>query len=217
MRKIHFMEDEYYHLFNRGVDKRTVFETRDDYERFRAYLFLLNNSSDIRPANIFSPQRKMPVFSTRRGSPLVAIGAYCLMPSHFHLLVTPVAKNGVSKFMHKVMTAYTMYFNLRTEREGSLFQGTFQAHHLKTDRELQYMFAYIHVKPSKKIKELMLKQERLSPDDIDDHTLHYPYSSIAEYSNANPVITSPEKYPSPLGNSYLLKENMAAWLRGINP
>lgn len=89
-RKDSFVEGEYYHLYNRGVDKRIIFPTQKDYRRFLMLLYLANSTEDVRIANTLRTTNSNDIFGLERASPLVAIGAFCLMPNHFHLLATPL-------------------------------------------------------------------------------------------------------------------------------
>src|SRR3989338_5014391 len=149
-RKVSFAEGEFYHLYNRGVDRRIVFENESDKKRFVLLLYLCNGKIPFRFDRL--PEWKgttsleliKAALSENVDSPIVAIGAYCLMPNHFHLLVREMTENGTSKFMHRLSTAYTMYFNVGRKRSGALFQGRFKAEHAKNDRYLKYLFSYIH-------------------------------------------------------------------------
>ena len=71
------------------------------------------------------------------------------MPNHFHLLLHEKTENGISRFIQKLTTAYTMYFNKKNDRSGALFQGVFKAEHLNNDNYLKYIFAYINLNPIK--------------------------------------------------------------------
>ena len=77
----------------------------------------------------------------------VEIAAYCLMPNHIHLAVREKEKGGTSKFMLKLMTAYSMYFNAKYDRSGPLFTRPFRSSHIDSDAYLQWIFAYIHLNP----------------------------------------------------------------------
>ncbi len=85
------------------------------------------------------------------------------MPNHFHILTTQVGDENISNFMQKLSTAYSMYFNKKYQRTGSLFEGKFKAQHLDTDRYLKYIFSYIHLNPVKLIqgdwKEVGIKNQ----------------------------------------------------------
>ncbi|MBI5816846.1 MAG: transposase [Candidatus Yonathbacteria bacterium] len=115
-RKFSFSIQEFYHLYNRGNEKRTIFLEQKDYQRFTRLLFLCNN------VNAVSVKDTMEIPLTRidRGDTLVDIGAYCLMPNHFHLLVREKREGGISLFVKKLATGYSMYFNKKNDRIGKL-------------------------------------------------------------------------------------------------
>src|SRR3990167_6058915 len=122
-RKFSFSVGEFYHLYGRGVEKRTIFLDQSDYSRFIRLLYIANSEKPFE----YKLVRGLPLEKVNRGGSLVSIGAYCLMPNHFHLLVREKTEGGISKFMSKLMTAYSMYFNKKNSRTGRLFQNTFQA------------------------------------------------------------------------------------------
>lgn len=121
-------------------------------------------------------------FDVQTDNALLAIGAYCLMDNHFHLLVRELYDGGVSRFMLKFTTAYTMYFNKKYKRVGPLFQGAFKAEHADEDRYLAYLYAYIHLNPLKKFNEDWKSDIYNSPQLLEKIFL-YPYSSFLDYSN----------------------------------
>src|SRR3989338_2651048 len=131
-RNLEFSQGEYYHIYNRGTEKRAIFTKKSDYERFIALLYLANGTSAVHISN-HQGSTLMTLLDLNRGDPLIEIGAYCLMPNHFHLIVRESEKGGVSRFLQKLATGYTMYFNKRYERTGSLFQGRFKAKHIDND------------------------------------------------------------------------------------
>lgn len=178
MRKIRFAKDEYYHIFNRGVDKRIIFDSPQDYERFLYYLYLANSSEAFKLDNAtkYPSTDSRKVFTTPRSQQLVAIHAYCLMSNHFHLLINERRDGGISAFMQKVSTAYTMYFNRKNKRSGSLFQGPFKAVHIENDTQFKYLFSYIHANPFSTIQ----KDGSVQIKDT-EKVLEYDYSSIKEY------------------------------------
>ena len=116
-----------------------------------------------------------------RGETLVDIGSYCLMPNHFHLLIREKMENGISLFMEKLSTAYSMYFNKKNERTGGLFEGTFKAIYANDDDYLKYLFTYIHLNPVKMIepdwKELGIKDKSRAGIFL----RNYLFSSYADY------------------------------------
>src|SRR3989344_8017211 len=141
-RQISFSKDEWYHCFNRGVEKRKVFQDEFDANRFLMTLYLANGTE---PINLYSDRKPelTKTFVLNRGKPIVAVGAYCLMPNHFHLLIKETMEGGITTFMRKLGTAYTMYFNAKNERVGNLFMKPFRARHVGDDRYFQHVLQYI--------------------------------------------------------------------------
>lgn len=133
---------ELYHLLNRGVEKRTVFIDEADHVRFVHDLYAFNDVSDVNPNHRF---KLLPSGAVRE--PLVAIHAFCLMPNHYHLLVSEVAENGISKFMRKLNMGYAKYFNEKYERSGVLWQGTFREIQIQRDAHFLHIPFYIHLNP----------------------------------------------------------------------
>ena len=174
-----FALDEFYHIYNRGTEKRNIFTSRSDRDRFLALLYLANQSD---PADLKLQGRTLlEIVEQRTGSPLVEIVAYCLMPNHFHLLIREIEEGGISKFMQKLTTGYTMYFNKRNERSGALFQGKFKATHVADDRYLRYLISYIHLNPVKLI-EPKWKETGISDKAHAEHYLEsYAPSSYLDY------------------------------------
>lgn len=139
--------DEWYHCYNRGVDKRIVFEDTGDYNRFLLLLYLGNGSVPLRIANIKDKNIRAVLkdSSLERGEPVVEIGAYILMPNHFHLLLKEIIEGGITIFMQRIFTAFTMYFNKKYERTGVLFAGPFKSRHVDDDRYLKQLVSYLHL------------------------------------------------------------------------
>lgn len=215
MRQITFTEGEYYHLYNRGVDKRRVFTSPTEYNRFLAYLLVLN-STQTRSIQYALATKDLRGLASQVGSekakPLVAIGAYCLMPNHFHLYVTPLVEDGISRFMQRVQTGYTMYFNEKHKRTGALFQGTFKAQHVGTDNHAKYLFSYIHLNPAKlkdpNWKEFGTRDFR----GLREYVRSYPYSSLGEYLSRAHIISNPTPFPQYLSNMREVDHHVDSWL-----
>ena len=140
-----FVEGEWYHCYSRGVDKRTVFESLQDYQRFLEILYLANSTKPFHRSNISVPREKL--FTAERSKTVVSIGAYALLPNHFHLLIYEKTGSGISSFMRKLGIAYAMYFNIKNNRVGNLFVKPFRSKHLRDDRYFQHCVNYIHLNP----------------------------------------------------------------------
>jgi putative transposase len=204
---------EFYHIYNRGTEKRNIFLDDADSTRFIELLYLSNSNDAVDVRHV----RRMygSVYEFARGeNPLVYIGAYCLMPNHFHILLTPAVENGVEKFMLKVGTGYSMYFNKRYNRTGVLFQGRFKSRHAYTDEYLKYLFAYIHLNPVKLIqsdwKEVGIRDISKARNFLDQ----YQYSSLHDYGDQRQesIIVSPEKFPQYFATKKEIDRELLDWL-----
>jgi putative transposase len=102
------------------------------------------------------------------------------MPNHFHVLVREKIENGTSRFVKKLLTGYSMYFNTKYERSGPLFLHPFRAEHADNDRHLKYLFSYIHLNPLS-ISEPGWKDKIIDRDKAKRFLENYNYSSFADY------------------------------------
>jgi REP element-mobilizing transposase RayT len=176
-----FALKEWYHCYNRGVDKRRVFLTDSDYKRFTLLLYTCNDSKPTRFYNLSKKSLDQVVTdSSYTRNPLVSIGAYCLMPNHVHLALYELAEGGISLFMQKVMTGYTMYFNKSKDRTGALFAGTFKSKHVANDRYLKHLIAYIHLNPAE-LFDPKWKYGTALPSQIHKELLNFQHSSLIDY------------------------------------
>ena len=141
MRKVIFAPDEYYHIYNRGVDKREIFTDAQDYFWF---LSGLEEFNDKKLTGSLGTRIKNRSLASKNKKPLVEIIAYCLNPNHYHLILKEKREKGITEFMHRLGTSYTKFFNQKYERSGSLFQGTFKAVHIDSNEYLLYLSAYIN-------------------------------------------------------------------------
>lgn len=153
MQKPQFINNYIYHVFNRGVDKRTIFMNDGDHFRFIHQLYEFNNEDRVQNVKYYFDPKTMSVESkpVRRTlserKKLVDIFVFTLMPNHFHLMLRQRVENGIVKFMQKLGTGYTMYFNKKYERTGSLLQGRFKAVMLSRREHFLYIPYYIHTNP----------------------------------------------------------------------
>ncbi len=192
-RKMQFGIDEWYHCYNRGVDKRVTFEEEADYIRFVELLYLVNDTAPLSRKDIGTHSAE-EIFTRERKETLVAIGAYALMPNHYHLLIKEIRDGGLSTFMQKLGTAYTMYFNQKYRRVGSLFVGPFRVQHVENDRYFQYIIHYIHLNPAELFETGWKKGKVKNAATLIAKLTSYPYSSLLEHNKfhrpANSIIDS---------------------------
>ena len=151
MRKKPLVDNEYYHIYNRGVDKRQVFLDDKDFSRFLISMNLLNDKEDgamikwrdykkyVKNASI----NDFLKLNFRSREYLVDIISYCLMTNHYHMILKQRVEKGIEKFLQKLGTSYTKYFNERNKRNGALFQGRFKSSLIKSEGSLSRFSVYV--------------------------------------------------------------------------
>lgn len=147
MREISLIIGEYYHIYNRGTDKRDIFLNYSDYSRFIRSLKEFNQVEPIISLYIkdqLERAHKVVVTGPLQNEKLVEIIAFNLLPNHFHLILKQLRNGGISDFIKKVNGGYTRYFNHKHERSGVLFQGKFKAAHIDSNEKLIYLSAYVN-------------------------------------------------------------------------
>lgn len=197
MKRPQFEEGYFYHIYNRGVEKRKTFQDNQDYQRFIHGLFEFN---DIEAAGKFSNQRKqlseIPSPKVRKRDILVSIHCFCLMPNHYHLILEQIKENGISLFMKKLGIGYTMYFNERNERVGPLFQGTFKARLIEDDNYIKHLSRYIHLNPVELVEAKWKEKEIKNWQKIEKFLKSYKWSSYLDYIGI-------KNYPSVIKKDFL--------------
>ncbi len=148
MRKVPFVSGEFYHIYNRGTDRRIIFADQNDISRFLQSILEFNTVEPIGSIyeNSFQTRTHQPGSPTSKSlKKLVHIISYCLNPNHFHFLLEQVSERGIEKFMHRLGTGYTKYFNIKHRRTGGLFQGRFKSVHVDSNEYLLHVSAYINL------------------------------------------------------------------------
>jgi len=159
-----FVNGHYYHIYNRGVEKKLIFNIKWDYTRF---------IKTMRYYQLEGPKQKLSRFLISKlvtpnpNKKIIEIVSYCLMPNHFHFLIKQLKDGGVTEFTSKLSNSYTKYFNIKHDRIGPLFQGEFKAVLVESDEQLIHLSRYIHLNP---IASFIAKDLDL-----------YPWSSYHEY------------------------------------
>ncbi len=141
-RETNLIDGEIYHIYNRGVEKRIIFEDKEDYDRFLNSLEIFN-TEDI-AGGVFEFKRN-GLERPKQNEKLVNIIAYSLNANHYHLILEQLKEGGITKFMHKVGMGYSKYFNHKYQRVGTLFQGVFKSIHISTNEYLLYLSTYVNL------------------------------------------------------------------------
>jgi putative transposase len=176
IRKVNFVQGEYYHIYNRGNSKQKIFNDEKDYKHFIQLLYLSNTIRKVILRDI-----SKDVFNFDQEKEIVSIGAYCLMPNHFHILITQTENGSISKFMQKLSTAYSMYYNKKYKRTGSLFEGKFKSEHINNNKYFKYLFSYIHLNPVKLIQKDWKEKGINNKKEVLEFLDQYKYSSYLDF------------------------------------
>ena len=171
---------EYYHIFNRGAHRQTIFKDKTDWSRF---LFNILYFQSPYPFQKISRLVQTYAHDTGFSVPnedieevlkgrFVELVGFCLMSNHFHLIVKETEEGGMARYMQRVSDGYTKYFNTKYEASGHVFQGSYKAVHVKTDTQLLYLSAYIHRNP-REISAWRGKE------------FEYPWSSLQDFTEGN--------------------------------
>lgn len=151
-RKFILANDHFYHVFNRGVEKRIIFSNRRDYKRAletAKYYQYQNLPCRFSKFLEFNTDTRNSLYQSiiSNNKRLVDIVAYCFMPNHFHFLLKQNTTKGISTFIANFTNSYTKFFNTKYERDGHLFQGVFKAVLIEEDSQLIHLSRYIHINP----------------------------------------------------------------------
>lgn len=230
---------EFYHLFNKGVDKRKIYLEKGDYGRFIYDLYEFN---DTRPAEGIHRSYKKAgndqlgknvgnevsclerISSIKNGRDkkklrdvLINLHAFVLMPNHHHLMASQIQQKGLPLFIRKLHGGYSRYFNNKYRRKGHLFEGPFQHKHIENDIHFGFLICYIHAKPLDLWKSNW-KEKQLTDQEIKQALKFlekYKWSSHRDYIGM-------KTYPLLINRQFLLdffdgvkgyKEFFIDWLR----
>lgn len=213
-----------YHTLNRGVDKRTIFLDDQDRLRFIHDLFEFNDKENVNNVTYFFHRIKSKdvehPYITQERKPrklLVKIYAFCLMPNHYHLLLSPIEENGVPLFMKKLNAGYAKYFNEKYERSGALFQGRYKSIPIENEAHFIHLPYYIHFNPLDIKFGEWRKRELKNPNQAIKFLENYRWSSHLDYLGK-------KNFPSVTQREFLLnffdghdgyKQSIEQWLNQL--
>ena len=189
MRKHPFVNGSYYHIYNRGVDKRDIFSDEKDIERFLLCMKLFSYKNPVgsvelflRDQNQFVDVRRLQISEDNKR--LVSLVEYCLNPNHFHFILKQEMEGGISEFMKRLQGGYTRFFNDKNKRTGVLLQGKFKSSYAERKNYFEMLFAYV--------------MWNYKVHDISKNRLTLVRSSEEEYENNNFYLINPKE-----GNKFL--------------
>lgn len=199
-----YVEKGYYHIYNRGVEKRNIFLDPQDYGVFLAYLkeYLSPKDENALFAKLSDPnisaQEKDKTLKLLRLNNFyneIFLLAFCLMPNHFHLLIKQSDALSIDKFMNSLALRYVIYFNRKYKRTGGLFQDVYKAVSVETDEQLLHLNRYIHQNPLGKNK-------------------------LPQKSTLSDFLYQPSSYPEYLGQrktDWIIKDEVLSYFSKNNP
>lgn len=212
-RKIPLINNQIYHIYNRGINKKPIFLDIRDYKRaieiIKFYRYTKPSLKYSKYLSLSLDKRDDFLKELKKHSPNVTLHGFCFMPNHFHFLLEQIIDNGISTFMSNFQNSYTRYFNTKRNGIGPLLQGQFKAVYIEDDNQLLHVHRYIHLNPYssfivKKISDLKT----------------YPWSSFPEYSGeSNAKICNTEKIVSNFKNNEAYTSfifNQADYQRELN-
>lgn len=165
-------EGGFFHLYNRGVDKRPIFSDDHDWGRIWVTMNALRIGASFRE---FLRSKNMT-----NKQPLVDIICCCFMPNHFHFLVQERKPDGISEFMGRLSNSFTKYFNTKYRRTGRLFESKYKMRPVNEDGDLCSLSRYIHLNPLK-LLDPAWKERGLSESEAIGFLRRYPWSSLDAY------------------------------------
>jgi len=218
MRKIPFAAGEFFHVYNRGVDKRTIFTQRKDFDRFLQSMEEFNTIEPI--GSLYENNFFKMKFGHRKSktSKLVNVVCYCLNPNHYHLILEPVIDDGISEFMRRLSIGYTKYFNIKHERNGALFEGKYKRIIIKNESHFVHLPYYIHCNPLDLIAPEWRQRELGNYKKAMKFLENYRWSSHLDYLGK-------KNFPSVTQRDFLLdffnghngyKNNIEGWLKDLD-
>lgn len=169
------VNNEVYHVFNRGIASQPTFFNKRDYDRaLESFFYYQNTNPPIKYSRFLTlsvKERTEMLQNLSKGKDYLAeIISYCLMPNHFHFLLRQIKDGGIAKFVGNFTNSYTRYVNTKQERSGPLFTGKFKSVRIETQEQLVHVSRYIHLNPYTSFVIRTL-----------DDLRKYPYSSFQEF------------------------------------
>jgi putative transposase len=219
MKRPQLLNGEIYHVILRGANDSLVFINKEDYYRGVFSLFEFNDTQpvlirDRRRARLRAKRFGNKQFSANRKT-MVEILAFCFMPNHIHLLLRQTINNGTTDFMRKLGTGYASYFNRKHNRRGHLFQGKFNAVHIKNDRQLETIFTYIHTNPISLVEPRWKESGARTPKKAAAFLDNYKWSSYQDYLGKEnfPSVTERNFALQVMGGQHRCKNIVNEWIR----
>ncbi len=220
---------EMIHVLDRGVDKRKIFLDTQDHFRFIHDLFEFNDEDSVNTA-FHSFKRKYGEYydvghrnikverERKRRKMLVDILAFCLMPNHYHLLLTPRVQNGIALFIKKLNGGYAKYFNIKYKRKGALFEGRYKRVIIKNEAHFIHLPYYVHFNPLDLITPEWRERKLSNFKKAMNFLNTYRWSSHLDYAGEKnfPSVTQRDFLLEFFGGHKQYNRGIAEWLKELS-
>ncbi len=196
-RKDPIIIDSIFHVFNKTIEAKQVFDKEINCNKFLdALIFYRSSALKMRLSRYDKFTSKLKdVYKIKLEDSdrfRVNILAYCLMPTHFHLLLKQRLTDGVSTFLSNIQNSFTRFFNIKNSRIGPIFVQSYKSVLIRSEQQLKHISRYIHLNPYS--GNIVNTEEDL---------FSYPWSSFSEYlGNSRVKISEPNFIMNMFGNSY---------------
>lgn len=142
---------EIYHVFTKSIAGYEIFTEDCDFSRIiKTINYYLIKNPPLKFSR-FIEEYKTPAsfldITNKENERIVKIIAYCIMPTHMHMIVQQIENNGISTFMRKLLNSYSKYFNIKNSRKGPLWENRFRNVLVEKDEQLLHLTRYIHLNP----------------------------------------------------------------------
>ena len=203
-----YLENGYYHIYNRGVEKRKIFQDEQDYAVFLNYLkeYLLPKDEKLLTNILMDPvagwrekAQAVKLLKLNNFSDEITLLAYCLMPNHFHFLIKQVSEMAIDQFMNSLGTRFTMFINKKYDRVGPLYQSKYKAVLVESDEQFLYLSGYIHrnfrpeglASKGRALRSWFLKQPSSLPEYLGERKTEWvhPEEILSFFSKTNPKLS----------------------------
>ena len=148
-RKYPLIEGEIYHIYNKSISGYKIFNSYYDYSRMKRLFVYYSCVRKKKFSEWERGKKKMKKLDEKLDieEKFVDIIAYCIMPTHIHLILKQKKEKGISIFMSQISNSYAKYFNLKHKRKGPLWEGEFKNVLVSNDEQLLHLTRYIHLNP----------------------------------------------------------------------
>ncbi|MDP2703796.1 MAG: transposase [bacterium] len=192
-----------------------------DYVRFIHDLYEFNDEEPAFNVGHFSPKNQQEHGGykpeRKKRKLLVHILAFCIMPNHYHIMLSPQREGGMTKFMRKLDIGYAKYFNQKYKRKGALFEARYKNILVENDAQFIHLPYYIHLNPLDLVSPQWRERKIQSSRKALEFLYTYRWSSFLDYVGRKnfPSVTQREQLLDFAGGEKEYERETKKWLKDI--